>query len=115
MAISYTPRFQLAKPDADEFQLVSGVIDSNMDLIDKAVGARMVSAGVIPPANELYDGLIVNERDTGKTWVASSNQAGGYDRAWIRYPWALDTQSLGFTINRNDCSDTTTDWSYWWD
>src|SRR4051812_35699699 len=97
MAISYKPRLQLAKTDADEYQLVS-VLDSNSDIIDKGVGGRMVAPGVIPPINELYDGLVVNERDTGKTWIASANAAGGFDRAWIRYPWQCNTISAGYTL-----------------
>ena len=98
MAIGYTPRLQkLAKPDADEFQLV-GVIDANMDIVDRGVGARMVNAGIIPPVNELYDGCIVNERDTGKTWIASSNASGRiYDRAWIRFPWQCMAWNSLFT------------------
>jgi|SRR5580765_6995070 hypothetical protein len=88
MGTTYTTRLQLAKPDENEYQVV-GVINNNSDALDKLIGARMVAANVIPPANELYDGLVVNERDTGKSWVASSNGSGGYDRAWIRYPWYL--------------------------
>ena len=100
MTLNYTPRLGLNKPDQDEFQLVD-VLNQNMDKLDTQVGAKMVTAGVIPPVNQLYDGLIVNERDTGKTWIASANGTGGFDRAWIRYPWSIDTQSAGYTINNN--------------
>src|SRR5881397_3247869 len=92
MTLNYTPRLGLNKPDQDEFQLVD-ILNANQDNLDKAVGVRMVTAGVIPPVNQMYDGLIVNERDTGKTWVASANGTGGFDRAWIRYPWWIAARS----------------------
>lgn len=103
MTLNYTPRLGLNKPDQDEFQLVD-VLNANMDNLDKNVGGRMVSAGIIPPVNELYDGLIVNERDTGKTWIASSNGSGGFDRAWIRYPLFFWGSSSAMTLGSGTAS-----------
>jgi hypothetical protein len=100
MTLNYTPRLGLNKPDQDEFQLID-TLNANADKLDTWVGAKMVTAGIIPPVNQLYDGLIVNERDTGKTWIASDNGSGGFDRAWIRYPWFINGNSASFTLANN--------------
>jgi hypothetical protein len=93
--VSYTPRLGLSKPDGPEYQNIA-VLNGDFDTLDSSVGVRMVNANQIPPDTQLYDGLLVNERNTGKTWVASKNAGGTYDRAWIRYPWYLYSTSQIF-------------------
>jgi len=82
VAITYSNRLQLAKPDADEFQLVS-VIDANYDLIDKYTNARIVADNVTPPNNELYDGAFVHEKNSGRTWIAVMNAGGTFDKHYL--------------------------------
>ncbi len=82
MAITYTPRLQLAKPDADEYQLVS-VLDSNSDLVDKYTNARIVADNVTPALNELYDGAFIHEKNSQRTWIAILNAGGTYDKHYL--------------------------------
>jgi hypothetical protein len=81
-----TPRIHLIKESDDE------IIDPfayNWPLVDAAVGAKMVAAGVTPPNSELFDGCIVSEATTGKSWIARADGAGGYTKKWLTYPWQL--------------------------
>jgi hypothetical protein len=101
MAISYTPRLQLAKPDADEFQLV-GVLDANYDLIDKYVGARQVAEGITPPQAELFDGALIHNKTSGTLWVAQANAAGGFDHLPVGSPgklWVVPVRGESGVIN----------------
>ena len=100
MAITYSDRLQLAKPDADEFQLVS-VIDANYDLIDKYTNARIVADNVTPPNNELYDGAFIHEKNSKRTWIAVLNAGGTFDKHYLASAINLVTVPILPAVNNS--------------
>jgi len=101
MSKDLTPRLGLIKESDDE------VIDPfayNWPVIDTAVGARMVTGGTIPPTPETYDGLIVSESTTGKSWIARADGSGGYTRKWLHYPYQLFAQNTAVPIGSGAAS-----------
>jgi len=55
----------------------------------------LVNDGVTPPTAALYDGAIVREKTSGKTWEARKNGGGTFDPKWIVYPWNIRAAVTG--------------------
>ena len=91
---TFTTRMGLTKPLGTEPRSVVP-INANSDLLDAFMPCILVNDGVTPPTAALYDGAIVREKTSGKTWEARKNGGGTFDAKWIVYPWSIKTFNTG--------------------
>lgn len=72
------------------------------DRLDQAYsGAIVVNPGVQPDDSVLYDGAIVAERGTGIIWRAQRNNAGAFEKRYIKYPWVISVAQGNNNVNSN--------------
>lgn len=88
MTETLTSRLGLIKPARDTLTpLDIERLNLNSDSIDKAVGAAVVAAGIVPPTTEMYDGKIIKEKITDRVWIAEKQTNGSYLKRWITWPY----------------------------
>lgn len=84
---TFTPRLGLEIPLLDE-NLTD--LPNNWNKLDKGFsGVLWVTPGTTPDSSALFDGLLVAELGNGIVWKARRNQAGGFDKVYIKYPWVM--------------------------
>lgn len=81
-----TTRLGMTKQAGGE-QIDVDLLNADLDLIDTNIGVLLVNAGVTPPNSSLYDGAVVKEKTTGICWIAQKNGGGGFDKAYLKYPY----------------------------
>lgn len=91
---TFSSRLGLTKPLGTEARSVVP-LNANADAIDAFMPCILVNDGVIPPTAALYDGAIVREKTSGKTWEARKNGGGTFDVMWIVYPWHARCANTG--------------------
>jgi len=85
---NFTTRLGLTKPTGAEARSVTP-LNTNADLIDKFLPCILVNDGVTPPTGDLYDGVLVKERNSGIIWEARKNGGGTYDKIYVSYPYQM--------------------------
>lgn len=102
MGETYTANLGLIKPNKDENTPIDVTqLNTNMDVLDIASRVQTVNAGVVPPANELWDGKIVREKGNGKVWIAEKQANGSFLRRWLAFPWQASSGATGFGASNN--------------
>lgn len=88
---NYTPRLGLEIPLLDENL---NDLPANWDRLDRAfAGVIWVTPGTVPDNTVLFDGAMIAEIGNGIVWRAQKNQAGGFDKKYIKYPWVISVKS----------------------
>lgn len=83
----FTQKLGLTAPSIDDE--VSAMRENWYRLDEAYSGAVVVNPGVVPDDSVLYDGCIVSERNTGIVWRAQRNNAGAFEKKYIKYPWSI--------------------------
>lgn len=78
-------------------------LPNNWNKLDKGFsGVLWVTPGTTPDSSVLFDGLLVAELGNGIVWKAKRNQAGGFDKVYIKYPWIMSaTTTVPWNIQGN--------------
>jgi hypothetical protein len=97
-----TERLGLIKPARDtNTPLDIERLNLNMDTLDRAVGAAIITKDTTPPSTELYDGKIVREKETGRVWMAEKQSNGSFAKKWITWPYLFTAYTSNYPFIPN--------------
>jgi len=105
MTATKTPRLDLTKESDDEY------IDqypNNWPILDWRAGELVVADGTTPADNQLFDGLVVREATTGKSWIATKQPNGTYTKTWLTYPWQASAYTAAQAVGTATAGTYTT-------